>query len=267
MSSTVASFGTLTVFEIAPGDERLRRAHHLDVAHVLDRAVALRRLERAVEHRQVRFLQRRRAFDRLVLVDVVDDRVDLRRRVAELLERHRHGLVDDLHQPAADQLLVLDQRDVRLDAGGIAVHHEADGPGRRQHGRLRVPVAELLAELHRIVPGGSRGVVQIGRHVARVDVAQRVAVLAHHAEERLAVLLVAGERPAVVARDPRRLRVGLAGHQRGQRRRVVAAAVAVVGQAARHQERAQVRVAQAQRTVGVAVLPDRSRSDSWRCRR
>jgi hypothetical protein len=39
MSSTVASFGTLTVFEIAR-DERLRRAHHLDVPHVVDGALA-----------------------------------------------------------------------------------------------------------------------------------------------------------------------------------------------------------------------------------
>ena len=78
ISSTVASFGTLTVLLDRARDERLRRAHHLDVAHVVDRPLALRRLERAVEHRQVRFLQRRRAFDRLVLVDVVDDRVDLR---------------------------------------------------------------------------------------------------------------------------------------------------------------------------------------------
>ena len=61
----------------------------------------------------------------------------------------------------------------------------------------------------------------------------------------------------MVARDPRRLRVGFAGHQRGQRRGVVAAAVAVVGQAARHQQRAEVGVAQAERTVGVAVLANR----------
>ena len=70
----------MTVFDDRARDERLRRAHHLDVAHVVDRPLPLGRLERAVEHRQVRILQRRRAFDRLVLVDVVDDRVDLRLR-------------------------------------------------------------------------------------------------------------------------------------------------------------------------------------------
>ena len=151
-------------------DEGLGRAHHLDVAHVVDRALAARRLEGAVEHRQVAVQQVRRALDRLLLVDVLDDVVDLRRGVAEPLERHRHRLVDDLHHAAADQLLVLDERDVRLDAGGVAVHHEADGAGRRQHGGLRVAVAEVLAELHRIVPRLLGGVVEVGGHVLRVDV-------------------------------------------------------------------------------------------------
>ena len=239
------------------GDERLGGAHHLDVAHVVDRALAVGRLEGAVEHRQVALEQVRRALDRLLLVDVGDDVVDLRGGVAELLERHRHRLVDDLHHPAADQLLVLDQRDVGLDAGGVAVHHEADGAGRREHGGLGVAVAEVLAELDRLVPRLPGAVVEVGRHVLGGDVLDRVAVLAHHAQERLAVDGVAGERPAVIAGDPRRLRVGLAGHQRGDRAGVVAAGVAVVGQAARHQQRAEVGVAEAERPVGVAVLLDR----------
>ena len=181
------------------------------------------------------------------------------RAVAELLERHRHGVVDDLHQPAADELLVLDERDVRLDAGRVAIHHEADRAGRREHGGLRVAVAVLLAELDALVPDVLRVLEEILRHVRLVDVLERRAVLAHHAQHRLAVLLVAGERPAVVARDPRRLRVGRAVHDRGDRRRVVAAGVAVVRQAARHQQRAQVGVAEAERPVVVAVALDRLR--------
>ncbi len=82
-------------------------------------------------------------------------------------------------------------------------------------------------------------------------------MLAHHAQERLAVLLVAGERAAVIARHARRLRVGLAGHQRRDRAGVVAALIAVVRQAARHQQRAEVRVAETERPIGVAVLLDR----------
>ena len=86
---------------------------------------------------------------------ILDDLLDLLLVVAELLERHRHGLVDDLHHAAADQLLVLDQRDVRLDAGGVAVHHEADRAGRREHRGLRVAEAVLLAELDHFVPDAS----------------------------------------------------------------------------------------------------------------
>ena len=62
-----------------------------------------------------------------VLGDVLGDRLDLLVRVAEVLQRPRHGLVDDLHGAAADQLLELDQGQVGLDAGGVAVHHQPDG--------------------------------------------------------------------------------------------------------------------------------------------
>jgi hypothetical protein len=63
--------------------------------------------------------------------------------VAQLAQGPRDGLVDDLHRAAADELLELHQREVRLDAGGVAVHHEADGPGRGEHGGLRVAEAVL----------------------------------------------------------------------------------------------------------------------------
>ena len=49
----------------------------LQVAHVVDRARAVGRLEGAVEDRQVLVEQVRRAFDRVVLVDVLDDLLDL----------------------------------------------------------------------------------------------------------------------------------------------------------------------------------------------
>ena len=50
---------------------------------------------------------------------------------------------------------------------------------------------------------------------------------AHHVEERLAIDFVTGEGPSLG--DARRLQVGLAGHQRGDGRRIVAAVIAVVG--------------------------------------
>ena len=141
----------LTVLLIAPREERLDRAHHPDVAHVVDGPLAVGGLEGAVEDRQVLGLEAGRAFDRLALVEVGEDLVDLVRRVAELAERGRDGLVDDLEEALADELLVLDEGDVRLDAGGIAIHHEGDGAGGGEHGDLRVAVAVLLAELERLV--------------------------------------------------------------------------------------------------------------------
>src|SRR3712207_7036125 len=44
----------------------------------------------------------------------------------------RDGLVDDLEVAAADEALVLDERDVRLNARRVAVHHEGDRARRRQ---------------------------------------------------------------------------------------------------------------------------------------
>ena len=97
-------------------------------------------------------LMRGRAFDGAGGVDVADDGVDLGVVVAELEERGGDGVVDDLDHAAADQLLVLDQGEVGLDAGGVAVHHEADGAGGREHGDLGVAVAVLFAVGEGLVP-------------------------------------------------------------------------------------------------------------------
>ena len=104
-------------------DEGLDRPHHPDVARVVDGVVA----HGAGEHGQVLGGQVRRADDRHVLVDVGDDVLDLLGAVAELGQRPGHRLVDDRHRAAADQLLRLDQPEVGLDPGGVAVHQQADG--------------------------------------------------------------------------------------------------------------------------------------------
>ena len=97
--------------------------------HVGDGARALGRLERAIEDGEMLVLNMRRAFDGAGSVDVADDGVGLIVGVAELEQRRGHGVVDDLDHAAADQLLVLDQSQIRLDSSGVAVHHEADGAG------------------------------------------------------------------------------------------------------------------------------------------
>ena len=127
-------------------DERLCGAHHLHVAQPVNRARAVLGLEGAVEHRQVLFGEVRSAFDRSGLVDVSNDCGILSFLVTEARQSTRHGVVHDLHTPAADERLVFDQGDVGLDAGRIAVHHEADRPGGRDHGGLRIAIAVLAAE-------------------------------------------------------------------------------------------------------------------------
>ena len=77
---------------------------------------------------------------------VGDDVGDLLLVVAERAQGLGHGAVDDLEIAAAGELLELDQREVGLDAGGVAIHDEADGAGRRDHRDLRVAIAMRFAE-------------------------------------------------------------------------------------------------------------------------
>ena len=97
------------------------------------------------------------AFDGAGGVDVGDDGLDVGVGVAELEERAGDGVVDDLDHAAADELLVLDEGEVGLDAGGVAVHHEADGAGGREDGDLGVAVAVLLAVGEGLIPAVLRG--------------------------------------------------------------------------------------------------------------
>ena len=98
--------------------------------------------------------------------------------------------------------------------------------------------------------------MQVLRDAGGRDLVGGVAVLRDDPQERLAVLVVGLERAAVVAGDDRRLLVRLAVHDRGQGGGEVAALVGVVGQAAAHQQRAEVGVAEAERPELVAVLLD-----------
>ena len=225
--------------------------------HVLDGAEAAARLEGAVEHRQVPVLQVRGPLDGVVLLQVLQDLLALLRVVTQALQGLGDRLVHDLDHSAAYQLLVLDQGDVGLDPGGVAVHHETDGAGGGDDRGLGIAVAMLLAPLHRLVPRLARRLQQVQRHVGRVDLRYVAAVLVHHLEERGAVLLVAGEGAGHFRRDARRGGVGLAGHQRGDGAGVVAPLVGVVGEPPGHEQRAQVGVAEAQRAEGMAVPRDR----------
>jgi hypothetical protein len=83
---------------------------------------------------------------------VTHDLGDLLLVVTQRRQRRPERLVGDLEVAAAGQLLELHQREVRLDAGRVAVHQQADRAGRRDHGRLGVAEPVRLATLERIVP-------------------------------------------------------------------------------------------------------------------
>jgi hypothetical protein len=73
----------------------------------------------------------------------------------------------DLEVSAAGELFELHQREVGLDAGGVAVHEQADGAGGGDDGGLRVAVAVTLAEQQRAVPAFERGGEQRARRADR----------------------------------------------------------------------------------------------------
>ena len=134
------------------GNERLRCRHHAEVTAPGNRAASSHRRQRTIEHVEVFGLEARRAFDRAVRVDVIYDLRHLLRRITELHQRLRHRVVDDFDHAATDEPLLLYEREVRLDARRVAIHHEADRARGRQHGDLRVFIAEALAQLDRVVP-------------------------------------------------------------------------------------------------------------------
>ena len=161
-------------------------------------------LEAAIEHGKVLGLDAGRAFNGPRRVDVADDGIDLGIGVAELEQGDGHGVVDDFDHSPANQLLVLDQRQVGFDAGGIAVHHEADGAGGGKHSDLRVAVAVLLAMGQGLVPAilaglNERRELGRGEGLGRVGVADLVYFRTVHAddvEEGLPVDVEAGARAA-----------------------------------------------------------------------
>ncbi len=153
--------------------------------------------------------------------------------VAEVLEREGHGLVDDLEVAAAGQLLELYQREVGLDAGGVAIHHQADRAGRRDHRDLGVAEAVLFAKLP--APGprrfrgrddeGASGQLAISSATGAMDSAFVAGALPCAARRWLRMtcsiaVAIGGEarEGAHQTRHLRRSGIGGAGHHRGRSR-------------------------------------------------
>src|SRR5579863_87884 len=122
------------------------------MTHVRDRTSAFGRFERAIEDCEMLVLNMRSAFNRPRSIDVADNSVSLLVCIPQLEQRCGYSVVNDFDHSSADQLLVLHQSQIRLDAGSVAIHHETDGSGGSEDRHLSVSVAELLTQGESFVP-------------------------------------------------------------------------------------------------------------------
>src|SRR5438552_18282608 len=113
------------------------------MAQEVDAPAPLRRGECAIEDRQVLIRQPRRALDRIVRVDEIQDAPDLRLVVPEFAQRHRYRPVDDLEHPPAGQLLIFHQGNIWLNSSSVTIHHECYSTSWRQDRDLAVAIAML----------------------------------------------------------------------------------------------------------------------------
>ena len=198
--------------------------------------------------------------------DTVDE--ELGRTLLAVVGKHAHvdilplGAIDVAEAPQPREAAV--GRDQRV-AGEAARRCDHDG--------LRVAEARDLADGERIVPhlarqrprrlGKERRRVRDRRHRQRFVFAgfggvRGFAVVANHAQHRLAVCFETRERSRAAAPSPptcdRRPR-----HQRRDRAAPAEAFLRVVRQAHAHQQRAQIRVAEAERAIAVILLGDLAR--------
>ena len=199
---------------------------------------------------------------------IANDVVDLRLGISQVFKRRRDRLIDDPEIPAAGQLLELDQGKVGLDAGGVAIHDQADSAGRRDHRNLGVAVAMGFAQFQSPVPGpaGGGGQFLVGagagfqwhRRDGQVFVAVLIAVggtamIADHPQHGFLVFIIP-RKGAHLAGHFRRRGVGDAGHDGGNGGADGAALFRIIGDAGGHQIAADIGETQAQGAKIVALL-------------
>src|SRR5581483_5918433 len=98
--------------------------------------------------------------------------------------------------PPADELLVFDQGQVRLDPRRITVHKKPNRSCWGENGDLGVAIAEFFAVGESFVPAGFGAFEESGGDGGLVDVIDGGAVHADDVEERLAIDVEAGAGPA-----------------------------------------------------------------------
>ena len=237
--------------------------HKADVKGLRQRRLDLGQLDGAKTMPDQRgMVDPRRIADGAMTHGIGDDLFDLRRAIAQFRQCGRHRLVDDLEITTPRQLLELHEGKVGLDPGGVTIHHQPDGPGRRNHRHLRIAVAMLFAQPQRLIPARHRQIDQtlvralsvVQRHrldlqpfIALGQPVRRRAVIADHPQH---MVLVAGI-TAKGTQLPRHLgagRIGDAGHDRRQRATQGTALVRIVAHPHIHQQAADIGITQPQRT-------------------
>src|SRR5207245_8532234 len=205
-------------------------------------------------------------FDGVELLNVRDDVLDFLGAVAQAPERLRHGTVHNLQHAAPGEQFVFHQRDVRFHPGGVAVHEEGDGAGRREHRDLGISIALLPSEGERPVPTFAGLFLEVMKFLARLNFFDRFTMKPDNVQhgfdvfflERLidvgATRIVITLERADGAGNFRRLLVSAPAHDGGKGAGQGAAFVGVVRQTVAHDQGAEVRVAQAERAEDVRVF-------------
>ncbi len=257
------------------GEEGLHGRHHVDVVGVVQVALAHAGLEGGIEHGHVFFFEAGLylvsgygdVFDGAVFFNVGADLVDGCLIVAHGFHREGDGLDGDGHQATAGKGLVSDEADGGFDAGGVAVHEEADGASGREHGDLGVAVAVALAEVGGFFPCfgcefgecfGRVGVEGFGVALVQVDHGLHggdVVLFRWVGHPEVRGFVVAGE-GAFEGGELGGGLVGDTGHGGGDGFGEAESFVGGVGVAVGHEQGAEVGVAEAEGAEPVAVVGD-----------
>ena len=111
----------------------------------MNETIAIHWPEAAIKHSQMLVFQTRCAFNGARGINVAHNLFHLRRTVAQLDQRLWNGIVHNLDHAAANQLLMLHQSQIRFNARGVAIHHEADGASGCNHRSLGIAIAMQFA--------------------------------------------------------------------------------------------------------------------------
>ena len=222
------------------------------MADRLNRPSAFFSSKRAVKNGEVLWRDCR-TLDGVIVLDELNDLLSLCIRVAEHTQSLSHRLVRDLEHSAADESLVLDESDIRLNARRVAVHHEANRAGRGKDRRLAVAITVSESNHVGHVPLPESCALDL---VLPDQLVTCLIVLLNHRKERLTILGKPSTRTTASSGDLCAHVVGSAGHQRCDSRRVVAPLVRVVRDAPAHQQRSEIGVTQPEGAETMTVLLD-----------